>query len=274
MTNVRLAPPSETLYREVEESFPEPIERPAVFFFSMAKCGSTMLTKAVKYCLEARGLPGFHFARFFWERGVVKSKWSRYDLRPFVRDGIVYYGFRSLPHFLAHSSLLQNRKSILLVRDPRDAATSHYFSKLYEHPVPGQGQGPAARKFLMEREKLQNMSIDDHVLRYSKTYLSAWTKYIENLPVQTGHSKIYRYEDIIFNKRAFFRDAFQFLEIDVPEGLIDKIVSKVDVFPQEEQVNKRIRVVKPGNHLEKLKPQTIEKLNELLHAPLNYHGYI
>lgn len=70
-----------------------------------------MLTKAVKYCLEARGLPGFHFARFFWERGVVKSKWSRYDLRPFVRDGIVYYGFRSLPHFLAHSSLLQIEKA-------------------------------------------------------------------------------------------------------------------------------------------------------------------
>lgn len=51
-------------------------------------------------------------------------------------------------------------------------------------------------------------------------------------------------------------------------------MASVDIFPERERVHSRIRSVKPGNHIEKLKPETIERLNVLFAEPLKKHGYL
>ena len=275
MPVAELIPAPEGLSEEMAEAFPPPAaDLRACFVFSMPKCGSTMLTKATESVMKDMGLPGFHFSRFFWPKGDRKSSWTNYDLRAHVKDGYVYFGFRSVPDFVARAPLLQQRPSIFLVRDPRDAATSHYFSKLYEHPVPGNGTGPAAEKFLREREELAKTEIDDHVVKYANAYLHNWQSYIDVLPLASGLARIYRYEDIVFSKRAFLEEAFGFLGIPATPASLDAAARKVDVFPETEQVDRRVRSVTPGDHRRKLKPETIETMNRLLDAPLRYHGYL
>lgn len=259
----------------IQQNFPERKNgMPACFWFSMPKCGSTMLTKVLRQVFASEKIPSFHFSGVFWEKGLTRSSWSNYDLRHHIVDGVAYYGFRSLPPFIAKSPYLKNRKSILLLRDPRDAATSHYFSKLYEHPVPGDGTGPAAEKYLRERALLAAKEIDAHVIDYVRCYMKNWRDYMNHLPMDKGTVKIYRYEDIIYHKLDFFREAFDFLEMPVQPEVLEAAVASVDIFPARERVYKRIRSVKPGNHIEKLKPETIEQLNVLFAEPLKKHGYL
>lgn len=270
-----ITPVPEEIENVIRQNFPVAKDgMPANFWFSMPKCGSTMLTKVLRQVFAGEKIPSFHFSGVFWEKGITRGSWSNYDLRHHMVDGVAYYGFRSLPPFIAKSPLLKNRKSILLLRDPRDAATSHYFSKLYEHPVPGDGTGPAAEKYLRERAKLAEQEIDAHVIDYVRYYMRGWRGYMESLPLKSGNVKIYRYEDIIYHKLDFFREAFDFLELSVRPELLEEAVAAVDIFPTRERIHSRVRSVKPGNHIEKLKPETIEQLNVLLAEPLKKHGYL
>lgn len=274
MKEVDFTPVPGDVCEEMAKVFPNRRDVAAAFFFSMAKCGSTMLTNAVEHIATEMELPKFHFSRFFWQRSESKRVWWKYDMRDWVTDGVIYYGFRDFPDFVAASKLVQKRRSIFLVRDPRDAVTSHYFSKLYEHPVPGGGKGEVARNYVAARERMKKIGIDEHVVNYAKSFLSHWSRYMDSLPISSGVSKIFRYEDIIYNKFDFLSDAFDHVGIPVPADVVRRAVEKVDIFPEREQVNKRARSVTPGNHREKLRPDTIEKLDAILAKPLTYHGYI
>ena len=61
-----------------------------------------------------------------------------------IVPGRVYGGFRSMPLVFAQSELYRRSRKILLVRDPRDALVSEYFSLAYSHGLPeAEGDGGA-----------------------------------------------------------------------------------------------------------------------------------
>lgn len=261
------------LRAELEALLPEPADFPACFAFSQPKCGSTMLTNGIRYILEAERLPGFHFPRFFWDRGVPPIVWSRFDLREYYQDGVVYYGFRSMPRHLRNSDILANRRSIFLIRDLRDALTSHYFSKAFEHPAPG-GGGEFAERFRAEKIATQERAIDDHVLEHAPKMLRSWQIYMSSLPTNAENNFVFRYEDIIYRKTPFFKEIFDIFRIPLKAGVLQSVVSRLDIFPDKENVKQRIRSVKPGNHREKLNDDTISTLNDILSEHLRKHRYI
>lgn len=249
-------------------------DMPAVFLFSPAKSGSTMLNRALKIVCDRAGLPETNLSLFFFNAGVPVKTWIRYDLRSFLKDGYCHRGYHYLPEFMARHDLLRERRSILLLRDVRDAATSHYYSIKHEHPVPGGGKGPRAEEFLLRREQLQATTIDDNVLDFATGYCSTWKAFARCLPIDEGLTKVYRYEDVIFSKREFLRDVVDHFQWDVSGKIIDAAVKRVDVFPEEENVNQRARVVRPGNHREKLKPETIALLNDACAEYLKEMSYL
>jgi hypothetical protein len=59
----------------------------------------------------------------------------------------------------------------------------------------------------------------------------------------------------------------------VPARHRKRIASSQDVFPTEEQVDRHIRQVHPGNHKTKLRPETISELNKTFGATMAFFGY-
>lgn len=272
---MKLVDPTDDLKQRLARAVPAPRPGlPASFIFSMAKCGSTMLNRAVGLINAEAGIPDTNLPGVFFRLGVPPATWSKLDLRPAYADGWCHRGFRYLPHALADHGLLQQRKSVLLLRDIRDAATSHYFSKLHEHPTPGGGEGAFAEQFVRDRAALAEKSIDEHVIERARVFMRHWRRYISVLPKDPALLRVFRYEDVVFRKREFLTELYAFLEIDVPADAIERAAAAVDVFPEKENVKSRVRVVKPGNFREKLQPATIAALEAENHEFLVAHGYL
>ena len=115
------------------------------------------------------------------------------------------------------------------------------------------------------------MSIDEFVLKKAGEYLSSYRKYQQKLPADTLTT--YRYEDVIYEKEAWLTDLVDKLSLRQDRALVHKIAQQFDVFPEQEDQDKHIRQVHPGNYKNKLREQTIEVISEQLEDFLQHYNY-
>ena len=246
---------------------PAPID--SFFVFSLHKCGSTLINNMiVDVC---------NYLKISWldlEGTVFKHGYMPVHLKGdlsslFSKVGYAYVGFRSF-WIGQHYDATQNR-CLLLIRDPRDAMVSHYFSYLYSHGIPD--SGPISQTMSKNRKKLADTDINAYVLRPQiiNTYKNAFKQYDKSL--SSEKTQVYRYEDVIYTKREWLTDMLHFLNLEVPTDIISNIVRKHDVLPLQEDPSKHIRQVAPGNYLSHLKKKTIEKLNEEFADILSQYGW-
>ena len=85
--------------------------------------------------------------------------------------------------------------------------------------------------------------------------------------------KVYRYEDVVGQKRPWIKEMAEFLDLELSDKMLQVILDNVDIKPNSEQPTKFIRRVTPGDHKEKLKPETIEKLNDKFSDLLRTFSY-
>ena len=201
----------------------------------------------------------------------IAGRWPAADEaigRIYRQDGYVFCGFRYLSEMIPPDALARRRK-VLLVRDPRDILVSYYYSMKFSHPVPTEGE---RRDYFMSiRAKAQSLSIDDFVLSSATTETAE--RYRGYIPVLDRDWRVYRYEDVVFRKRAWLTDLADYLALGLGEDEIFRIADKHDIFPEQEDVNKHVRQVKPGNYRVQLKPETIEALNHSLADIIEAFGY-
>lgn len=251
---------------------PQPGPPPAGgFVFGMYKAGSTMLHSALDNLCNGTGTPTFSIVTE--TRRVAGIAIEREKLTPdskqelnevFSREGIIFSGFREFPTFLDLD--LTGRPTVLLVRDPRDMLTSQYFSLKFSHTT-GRGNEAVAAA----RSQLAEVEIDDFVLRNSKNGLRWFSSYERGLV--GSNLMLRRYEDIIFDKLRFFGEVCRHLSLDVREQRLARVAEKFDVRPAQEDPYKHVRQVTPGDHRAKLKPETIEQLNDIFSAVIRRYDY-
>ncbi len=172
--------------------------------------------------------------------------------------------FRSLPDFLLQSELFQDRRKVLLVRDPRDTIVSGYFSIAYSHKVPDSNKENVdglRESMLKKRELTQAQSIDQYSIENADSLNGTISKYLQL--VGSPNLKIYRYEDVVMNKQPWIKDMADFLDLELPDKLLNRILKRLDVVPDQEQPDQHVRRVTPGDHKDKLKPETIAYLDEV-----------
>jgi hypothetical protein len=126
-------------------------------------------------------------------------------------------------------------------------------------------------QMLANRKTLEAVSIDDYVLEKSPEYLRHFyrTLQVESLP----NSVVLRYEDIIYDKPRLVRTMADAMDADPDEEELQRIAIKHDQIPKRENEDKHIRQVHPGNYLKRLKPETIEQLNETFSVILGKLNY-
>jgi hypothetical protein len=244
---------------------------PSVFLLGLPKAGSTLLNRLMKPVTHAAGLTFVAVQEVMRDIGVPPRDIPPEANQVFRPAGYAFGGFRSLPGALALPPYAANR-TVLLVRDPRDMLTSLYFSLAHSHGPPGQGAGGAlAATFEEKRQEVNGMDIDAFVLGGARVVAGQY-RAVERKLLNIPH-RLYRYEDIIFDKLAWANDMLAYLGLSVSAAVVDQAVKANDVRPEVEDVAQHVRKVVPGDHAEKLKAETVAELNTQLAPVLQKYRY-
>lgn len=245
--------------QELVIEVPEPSQYESFFVFSIQKAGSVMLDGIMEDICTNLDIPFINIPSSAFQQGIPESLLIIDEIHSILNHkGYCFAGFRSVPEYLYSFPLenLKKSKKILLIRDPRDILVSHYFSIKNSHEVPTGKQG---MEILELRQKAQNIEINDYVLQQSKNFQDLFTRF--SIIEEDNLLKVFRYEDIIFNKEQWIEDMLNFLEFNLSKETIKNISNKYDIFPEKEDPNKHIRKVTPGDFNDKLKADTITQLN-------------
>lgn len=84
---------------------------------------------------------------------------------------------------------------------------------------------------------------------------------------------IFRYEEIFFDKYSFIKDIFSHFNIPVEDKILCEVAKTNHIIPENEDPSKHIRRGIPGDYKNKLKPDTIDKLNHKLASIAEFYGY-
>lgn len=244
------------------------------FVLSVRKCGSSIFNNIVQALAQANHRKFVNVGDLFFRHNVMPREYKGdLALADMLYPQNVYGGFRDCPNALLSNPVFQSGKKLLVVRDPRDALVSEYFSNTYSHPIPTPSANGDAVVRQMERQRAeaQSLEIDDYVLRRARGMLMTMMEYSSTmtLPAVT----VLTYEEFIFDKARFIRTVSDAFGWSAQPELIEQILSWADVRPVKEDPRAFIRNVTPGDHLRKLRPETVTKISEILRPAMILFGY-
>lgn len=257
---------------DVVLSVPEPGKGPSSFLVGLPKAGSTLLNNLIGPISTAAGYQYFPLFNRLKSASIEPTEIDvdRSD-SIFEPDGYCYGGFRGLPGAITLPPFADGR-TILLVRDPRDMLTSLFFSVAYSHrPPPARPDSKLTANFNTRRNIALSSDINNFVIDRAKTTLSIFSA-IEN-KLAKYNIKTYRYEDVVFDKLNWTNDMIDFLRLDVPGEIVERVVARNDVLPQVEDMREHVRTVAPGDHKRKLTGETIDRLDVMLRPVLTRYAY-
>ncbi len=238
--------------------------------FAVRKSGSVMLNRILKALCEHRNIPFVSIPDAFFRWGVPLDEAPEDTSKLFKPNGYFYGGFRRWP-VAFDIPILSTARSVLLLRDPRDRLVSDYYSMRESHSEPGKSLR-GVREEVTWREKARSMDIDAYVREMAPSVRTDLERYRDELCAKYP-VKIYRYEDVIYNKRDWIGDLVSHYGWDVPADVIAEIAAENDVIPESEDTANHVRQVHPGNYRDKLSPATIDFLTDYFQGVMGDFGY-
>lgn len=242
----------------------------SVFVFGMHKGGSSLLHNLCRDALACKHM-------LVTEPPHDIERQGRYFFRVqedmdglYERPGYCFTAFRGFPDFLRNNRPFAGSPKILLVRDPRDMLVSAYFSWGLSHRLPNDPRDRAY--WLRLREHYQVQSIDEFALQQAGAALKQYMDYLWMLEHTDDHL-VLRYEDVVFDKARLMRVLTERLEIDLTLAQRRRLLAMHDIRPDQENPGAHIRKVAPGDHLEKLQPDTIVRLDQIFQPVYRKFGY-
>ncbi len=186
------------------EASPDHADKPAVFHVTHWKAGSQWVRAVLKAADPSRIVPGKDSPSWFFKD-------------PIVPGGIytpVYATYQQFRQIIPHD---YHQRTFALIRDPRDAAVSWYFSLRYSHPAEYETVSQT-RQTLEKVDKREGMTL------VFKEYVRDLVE-IQRSWLESG-VKVFRYEDLLADQNGVFRQMLAHCEIDVPEKQLRKIVRR------------------------------------------------
>jgi hypothetical protein len=251
--------------RTVEFEIRQGSDGPSLFLFSVRKCGSTIFNNIAHAMAKANNCHYVDIGDTFFRANVLPRDYCNDEGLPAIlHRGNVYGGFRDMPHALWPSPLFCDGPKLLMVRDPRDALVSLYYSNAYSHPIP-QSTGEhdeVAQHMERQRAIALGTPLDKYVIQYARGMKHSMMQY--RALMQNTRTTLLKYEDYILNKGALMRIIAEKFGWQADDELISETLKWADIRPEAERPTEFIRKVTPGDHQEKLSTATIAALNEIL----------
>ena len=190
--------------------------------------------------------------------------------------------------FFVPSAALSNANIILHLRDPRDVLTSMFFSYCFMHPgeiEPNTGYRKEVAeagidKFVLDMSD-ENFSryqgdygIGSKYGRYVGNVYDRYTTYLREL-VGKPNAVVISYEEMVLDFASWLRKFLAAFELADPDETYEFAMKRhaEAVKPAGEDIWSHKRRVIPGDHKEKLRPETISKLNLRFRHVLDALGY-
>lgn len=243
---------------------PASVDSPSILFFTTHKCASTLIVKIIKeLCLKHKVVPvdidGYVITHTNNDKTVFEDE--GFMKRVFRPKGY-YYGalryFRSIPD-------MEKYKTFLMLRDPRDVITSMYFSIAFSHTVFND-------KLVEKRKETQKKTIDEYVLESIPRFRKRYEEYVDNV-LDRENTLFLKYEEMVADFPSFLKKMSNWLGV-YDKSIIDRWTKEISFAPRKEDKHSHVRNVQPGDHLNKLKPETIEVLNRELKDVLSRLKYV
>ena len=247
---------------------------PSYFLLGVKKSGSSLLNSMAAAIAQDNGYAMVDVAGTFFNQNVVLKDWMTDPaVSSLLAGGNLYGGFRSLPTYLATTNFFKNQTKLLMVRDPRDAVVSEYFSLAYSHSIPATSEegGEVSRRMASARERMQATDLDTAVLQLAPGLNKVLNDYIGL--IVDPKTRILRYEDVILDKPRMIQEIADQFGWTITQDQIKRILNWADVVPTEENKHKFVRKVVPGDHREKLSAATIASLNATFSKAMAAFGY-
>lgn len=254
----------------IDVPLPEPDTGPRVVVFGLHKAASVLMDLLIEELLSGKRA-SFNVGQYFFEQGIpFKSIPRGEQTRIFLNEGMVYYGMRVLLRGLSDLDL-SRAKRIVMVRDPRDILTSYYYSMAFSHGLPK--TGVVRDLILRSRDAALRTEIGEFVLSSSTEFLCNNYHRIVDFVKQYPDTTVFRYEDVIFNKRIWVKQLCDILELDYSDQFINNLADRHDLRPKSEDTRSHVRRVKPGSFQDHLSPQIISRIEEKYKAAMDFFNY-
>jgi hypothetical protein len=194
-----------------------------------------------------------------------------------IRTGFVLGPLRTFELVKPRYRRVMRLEHILQVRDPRDILVSQYFSFGWIH---GQKEWEAAK--VREREWIQTVTIDEYVLSRAVTrdlggrpaLKARYRPLMKMLKKRPENITLLKYEDMALDYPAWIPRALAPLGLAQDAAFVDQVLRAYrHEFEVQGETQTHRRKVTPGDHIEKLKPETIAALNNLFAEELAALGY-
>lgn len=247
---------------------------PVRFSLGIRKSGSTMLHWCMQALGAANGMNVVNMPDTFFHHGFRVADWQKADLSAAIAPGNLYTGFRTLPANVVRHPLFGPARKVLLVRDPRDALVSQYFSDAYSHTLPSAGTETArqgAEAFARKRAEALATDIADFVLKHARNFDRTMLAFAPLL--DDPECLVLRYEEVVLRKPGMFAALLGHFGWHLAPGALERLLAQVDRVPDSEDPTRFVRRVVPGDHREKLAPDTIARLEDALAACMDRFGY-
>lgn len=236
------------------------------------KSGSSIFSSIVNALANFNDLNTIDIPGTMFKHGDRFIEWNSHPRLPeLLWRGNVYIGFRDPPTGFYGDPVFREARKILMVRDPRDALVSEYFSNAYSHSVPTEAKGGSVVE--REREKALQTDIEDYVLKRIHPLNRTVGGFRALVESRDPNLLVLRYEDVILDKANWIRTIVDHFGWEVTDQMIDLILSWADIRPEVEDKTAFVRRVAPGDHLDKLSPAVIAKVDSKLSDVWESFGY-
>jgi len=248
-------------------------DHPSIIHFSVNKAATQYIRNLLIACTVENGLTPVQFSQYSWMTNM--NFLDRMTDEEFQDYKHVFrprgYCYTSFARFVRNIPNSEQYRKILVTRDPRDIVTSHYFSLAFSHPLPADPK--RAKEFLQQREEVRKKSIDEFVIYFSDRVIEAFNSYMDHL-IGQENLHVTRYEDMVADFSSWLDALLAFCDLKISDKTRAQLIaSSAGSVPAGQRPDQKRRQVVPGDHLRKLKPETIAALNERFAPILDAFGY-
>jgi len=239
-----------------------------IHVYALHKSASMFLVRFFRDVSERSG-----FSYFSRNNGNEK------DLNEEIETNYCYGPTRSFELDRRRFTHIDRQFHLFQVRDPRDVLVSQYFSFGWIH-----SDRAWSKAHIRERDYIQSVDIDRYVISRAQKTDKAKRLALKNrfAPI-LKHAKLddinisfLKYEDMVTDFRVWIPAAIQAFTFPDEMEIIDELYESYyqDFIPPKEDQQQHKRKITPGDHIDKLKPETIATLNSIFKDELALFGYL
>jgi len=237
---------------------------PSVVFFTAHKCASVFVSRVLSRLAQSVGLSHLNYEGYFALTDVRRYKLfhePRFQQTAYRKSGYYYGAFRWF-HPIPD---LSDYRVLLLLRDPRDVATSYYYSMAYSHQI-------MSRDVLERRGEALQVGLDEYVLRIRHWVAGVYETYCNEL-LGKPNVLLAKYEDMVADFEKWLPPVAAHLLLDENSEVMRQVVAEASFSVSEENVRAHKRQVVPGEHRRKLATETRAILDSDFHDILEELDY-